>query len=299
MHGKPWIFFGVAATAVLLLLPSTASANILGSHAFSWWDDPQGTGTVVVLPLGAAGPAGGTRLLDLREWHLDQPQTTAWYAGGAVAGLPLNPFNAANRTGVTPGSVIPAVAGAEAFIYELTNVNYQSGNGPVGGPPFTFTDPAPPGPGVNDLSGINIIDTGGALNISLPAPGTQFMFTHLGVGVPSNILDMTPGSVLTPQDWDFNANSGPGNFEWDIIPANGAGVASGFLPAVLGFAMPGNWLDAINDGWVHSWQPVGPVQVNIANAIGGFSGPVPEPTTLGLLAIGGLLVARRRPRKLP
>ena len=58
--------------------------------------------------------------------------------------------------------------------------------------------------------------------------------------------------------------------------------------------MPGNWLDAINDGWVHSWEPVGPGQVNIANGTGGFSGPVPEPSTLGLLTIGGLLLARRR-----
>ena len=283
---------GVIGVLLIGVWPSTAGAAVLGQHAFSWWDDPLGAGTVVVLPQGVPGPPGGTHLMDLEEWHLDQAQTTQWYAGGAVPGLPVNPFNAANRTGMTPGSVIPGVAGAEAFIYELTNVNYQSGNGPVGGPPFTFTDPQPPGPGVNDLSGINIIDTWGALNISAPFAGSQFMFTHL-LG-PTDILDMTAGSVGAVSDWDFNTFAGPGNFEWDISPAAGPGVVSGLPPAVFGYAMPGNWQDAVNDGWVHSWEPLGPTQVNIANGFGGFSGPLPEPASLFLLLLGGLAALRRR-----
>ena len=52
-------------------LPSVVTGAIKGHHAFSWWDDPLGTGTVVVLPKGAPGPVGGTHLLDLEEWHLD------------------------------------------------------------------------------------------------------------------------------------------------------------------------------------------------------------------------------------
>lgn len=61
------------------------------------------------------------------------------------------------------------------------------------------------------------------------------------------------------------------------------------LPGVFGFAMPGNWLDGVNDGWVHSWN-VTPIQVNLANATGGFSGPriVPLPAALWLLGAGVL-----------
>jgi len=290
-----------AITLIVLLGVSTgADANILGQHHLSWWDDLQ-LG-VMVTAQGAPPPTpNSVHLLDLDEWHLDQAQTTAWYAGNAVAGLPANPFNPVNRTGMTPGSVIVPVAGAEGFIYQITNVNYGQGNGgPPPVPPFSFTDPAPPGPGVNDLSGINIIDTHGALAIAQPVVGSQFMWTHLGVAAPIDILDLTPGSLLGVSDWDFNAFAGPGNFEWDISPAAGAGVVVGPLgPGIFGYAMPGNWQDAINDGWVHSWNPAGGgVAVNIANGIGGFSGPVPEPTTLGLLIVScTMLIARRRSRR--
>jgi uncharacterized protein (TIGR03382 family) len=289
---------------VVASLPTVATAGILGQHAFTWWDDPQAPG-VVVTPLGSPPPnPAAVQLFDFEEWHLDQAQTTQWYAGAPVGGLPVNPFNPGNRTGVTFGSAFPAVAGAEGFIYRLTNVNYGSGNGLPAGPPFTFTDPVPPGPGVNDISGINIIDTHGALGVSTPFPGSQFMFTTIQA---SAILDTTPGSLIAPQDWDFNAFS-PGSFEWDLSPGAGAGVVSGFPPAVFGFAMPGNWRDAVNNGWVHSWNPnlpAGPaLQVNItAPIVFGFSGPQPLPSTtpepstftlaiLGLLTLG--MTGRRR-----
>jgi hypothetical protein len=127
-----------------LVAPSGASATILGSHAFTWWDDP-GLLFTAVTPLGAPPPSPGSiALFDLREWHLDQAQTATWYGGGAIAGLPLNPFNAANRTGLL--GAIPPVAGSEAFIYELTNTGFGSGGG------FSFSNPFPPG--LNDLSGI-------------------------------------------------------------------------------------------------------------------------------------------------
>jgi len=287
MRRNCW-YLGLGGALVLSLWGASAHAAILGSHTLTWWDVP-GVGVTVTQP-GQNPPANGTKLLDLKEWHLDQAQTSTWYAGGAVAGPPANPFNAANRTGLI-GAITP-IAGAEAFIYELTNVNYGSGNGPVG-VGFTFTDPVPPAPGVNDLSGINIIDSHGALQIAAPVVGSQFMFTTLGPpGNPSKVLDMTPGSILQPQDWDFNAFSGPGNFEWDISPAASSGVVIGQPAAVFGFAMPGNWYDAVNDGWVHSWNAAGGgVQVNLANGLQGFSGPrpIPEPATLIIWSLlGGL-----------
>lgn len=284
------------AMGAVVALPAAAAAGIIGQHHFSWWDDPQMG--VMVTPQNLPPPTPNSiLLLNLDEWHLDQPQTTAWYNGLPILGLPPNPFNPANRTGMTPGSVPAPVAGAEGFIYQIKNINYGSGNANAAGLPFSFTDPVPPGPGVNDLSGINIIDTWGALNVSPALPNSQFMFTTL-LG-PSAILDLTPGSVVAPQDWDFNAFAGPGNFEWDISPANGAGVVMGLPSGVFGFAMPGNWLDAVNDGWVHSWNPMGPAQVNIANGFGGFSGPrvIPEPATLAIVILSGAFLCRRKRRR--
>ncbi|MFQ5492034.1 MAG: PEP-CTERM sorting domain-containing protein [Phycisphaerae bacterium] len=292
---------GVGAALLLAALPGPAQAAVLGHHAFSWWDDPMMG--VVVTPIGGPSPGpASTRLLDLEEWHLDMPQTNSWYAGMAIPGLPANPFGGA---GLVIGPLPVPPAAAEAFIYEITNVNYIHGNGG-----FTFTDPVPPGPGTNYLSGINIADTHGALGIAAPVPGTQFMATTGGLGL---VLDLTAGhAVGSMQDWDFNAFAGGGNFEWDIPnepgpihpgapPLRRLGVPAG-MSAVFGYAMPGNWLDGINDGWVHSWnQPMDPnglpmpsFQVNIAASVGGFSGPVPEPTTLGLLGLGGLTLCRRR-----
>ncbi len=281
---------------ILLLCTSThASAAILGQHHFSWWDDP--VLGVLIAPLGGPPPtANAIQLFDLDEWHLDQAQTTQWYNGQAVVGLPINPFNAANRNGII--GAIAGIANSEAFIYQITNLNYFNGNGP-----FTFTSPAPPGPGTNDLSGINIVDTGGALAIALPVPGSQFMFSsNLVVGT---ILDLTPGSagVAASQDWDFNAFTGPGNFEWDI-DTEGVGASAALQPIVFGFAMPGTWLDGVNRGHVHSWSAPGPnnvpppLQVNIAGPQFGFSGPIiPEPSTLsmtnGALIVGAVFRSRR------
>ncbi len=235
-------------------------AMLFGEHHFSWWDTDAG---VVVLPQGDPAPsADAVHLLDLDEWHLSQQDTTDWYNGVAIPGLPANPFDAGNRTGLI--GAIPAIAGAEAFVYQIRNVNYDSGNG------FSFSDLIPPGPGVNELSGINITDTHGVLDAAALVAGSQFMFTSQGA---SDILDMTPGSAGA-QDWDFNAFSF-GSFEWDIITENGTGVVMGDAPAVFGYAMPGMWSDDVNDGWVHSWNDPAPAssQVNIADALSGFSGP--------------------------
>lgn len=294
----------IAVAAALLAWTSAAGAAILGAHSFSWWDDP--AAGVVVTPLGGPAPGpGAVHLINLREWHLDQAQSTQWYNGMAIAGLPPNPFNAANRTAMTAGSAIPAVNGSEAFIYEITNVNFGSGNG------FSFSGGSP---GVNDLSGINVADLHGALNVTAPFAGSQFMFT---TGQLGGILDLTggyaPGAL---QDWDFNAHSGIGNFEWDIPnwpgpndpfppPPPPATVRPGVLPgtsAVFGYAMPGNWLDAVNDGWVHSWDfpPAAPsFQVNVTPTVMGFSGPmvIPEPGTLAIISIGGLVVLGARGKR--
>lgn len=275
-----------------------AGAQVLGQHHLTWWDDAA-LGVSVTLQ-GAPPPTpNAIALFNLDEWHLTQAATTNWYLGLPVANLPVNPFNGANRMGMTPGSLIPAVGGAEGFIYQITNVNYFNGNGPppFQAPPFSFTTP-PAGLGQNDLSGINIRDTHGALGISGIAPGSQFMFSaNLVVGT---VLDLTPGTLGIPasQDWDFNAYTGPGNWEWDIDTA-GIGASIGIGPIVFGFAMPGNWQDARNAGHVHSWNmPIGapPFQVNIAGSIDGFSGPLPSPAGAMVLLGLGCLVGRRSRR---
>ena len=286
-HGQCLI--GLAAA---MAFAGSANAAILGQHHFTWWDDPGG---IIVTPQGAPPPTMmAVQLLDLDEWHLDQADTTRWYNGQAVAGLPANPFNAANRTGLTPGSAIVPVNNAEAFIYRITNVNYGQGNG------FSFSTP-PGNLGINDLSGINLVDQFNALLIDTPAPGSQFIFTN----VPFGILDLTPTAVNAPgpndQDWVFNAFNDPnGNFEWDIEPDIGGGVISLDF-TVFGFAMPGRWTDAVSHGWVHSWSMPGPGgQVNIADALTGFSGPEfrieappPPPGVLGVPALStpGLLLS--------
>lgn len=284
------------ALALLACAGAAANAAPIGQHSFTWWDDGVACN---VTPLGAPPPtANAIPLFHMNEWHLNQADTTLWYNGNAIAGLPLNPFNAANRAGLSPGSVIPVVGGAEAFIYEIKNVNYNSGNGfpPFNAPPYSFTGPVG-FPGQNDLSGVNVRDTHGALAVSAPAPGTQFMSSF---SIPSGtILDLTPGFVPgVLQDWDFNAHSGAGNFEWDIPNTPGVGAFAGGPAIVFGYAMPGNWLDAVSDGWAHSWNfPVGaaPMQVNLTPTLLGFSGPmIPSPGAAGLLGLGALLIARRR-----
>jgi len=293
---------GFVAAGLVFARASPASATILGHHAFTWWDDP--ALGVTVTPLGAAPPApGSVALLDLEEWHLDQAQTTAWYAGALPPPtMPPNPFNPANGAAII--GAIPPVAGAEAFIYKITNTGFIHGNG------FTFSNPppGPPGPGSNYISGINIIDTHGALAVAAPFAGSQFMSTAGALGL---VLDLTPGHVPgTLQDWDFNAFAVGASFEWDIPnepgpihPGAGALLRPGVIAgtsAVFGFAMPGNWLDAVNDGWVHSWDgpfvPPGPPsnQVNLTPAVVGFSGPmVPEPGTMTLVLAGVYLLGKR------
>lgn len=282
--------------AITASITGSASGQIVGQHHFRWWDDPQ-VG-VIVTPQGAPAPTPASLpLFDLDEWHLNQGGTTQWYGGGAIVGLPANPFNAANRNGLSAGSVIPVIAGAEAFIYQITNVGYFNGNGPPPNqmPPYSFTT-LPAGLGSNDLSGINIQDTHGALQIA--APVGQFMSSaNLVVGT---ILDLTAAAVALPgnQDWNFNAFTGPGNFEWDIS-TNGIGASMAVGPIVFGYAMPGNWLDAVNNGHVHSWGALpggGPMtQVNVTPVMPGFSGPVPAPSVLfaAFLSAAGMLRRRR------
>ena len=82
---------GLSAAILLAVMSGVASAAILGQHSFTWWDDSN-LG-LMVTPLNAPPPtAASVPLLDLHEWHLDQADTTAWYAGAAVPGAPQQPL---------------------------------------------------------------------------------------------------------------------------------------------------------------------------------------------------------------
>lgn len=244
----------------------------------------------MVTSLGAPAPTtGAIRLFDLEEWHLDQTQTTQWYNGTSTIPATVsvtNPFNIANRTGVTIGSVLPTITGAEAFVYRITNINYAGGNGLGGATTFSFTN----GVGINDLSGIEILDTHNALQASQPAANSQFMFTTQSG--PNAILDLTPASTnQNMQDWDFNLSANA--FSWHISTGVGAGVTSGFPSGIFGYAMPGNWVDAVNAGSVNSNGF--PPATNLTPPLSGFSGPaVPEPSSLALVSFASLALLRRR-----
>ena len=273
MRGR-FLRAALGGVASLWMFAGAARADVLSEHHFAWWDTPAG---VVVTSQAGPPPAEGTLLLLVDEWHLDQQQTADWYAGRPIPGLPDNPFQPANRSGLTAGSAIAPVRGAEAFVYRLTNVFYVNGDvDPFTNQPFSFDWERN---GVNQISGINIRDTWGALAVAAPAPNSQFMFS-------SGILDLTARAVSAPpanQDWEFNTFAGPGNFEWDIQPDNGEGAfpPDPFPnPVVFGFAMPGKWQDDVSGGWVHSWSyPMGPSPVNVTPTVPGFSGPRPGPPT--------------------
>lgn len=270
MGSKKWILGLVAAGLILGIACGEGKGAVLGIYETFWWDDPV-TNSVVVTPTIALKPSPDAELLlGLIMEHLDQAQTTDFYNS-----LP-DPWY----------GVKAAVTDAEAFIYTVTNGSYGSGNGPpwtVG--PFSFTTP-PGNLGANGISGINIIDTHGALNVAMPVPNSQFIYTTRG------ILDFSPTSTPgAEEDWEFNAVSGPGNFEWTLSPALGNGIVGPGDRAVFGFAMPGHWQHAFNDGWVHSWQQDGPSPVNTAFAINGYLGPsvIPEPTTLAVWSLLGAI----------
>ena len=81
------------------------------------------------------------------------------------------------------------------------------------------------------------------------------------------------------------AGSGPGG-----PPGPGEWPAPG-PSAVFGYVMPGTWNDALNDGWVHSWDQAGVgLQVNIAKGTNGLSGPKAVPVPAAILLPGSGLV---------
>jgi hypothetical protein len=165
------------------------------------------------------------------------------------------------------GSPIPADP-INLYIYSVTNLTY--GNGPVIG-------------GGNGVSGFNIVN--------------QFATLALGIWGPNAAASW----------WDTPAGNSPfpANWEWDIdadmdgADGDGIGITQGQTFNGFMFAVPDGTPHGLVPAWVHTWSGGGlteqPVSVQIDITVDGFvSGPVPEPATLLLLCIGGLVLLRRR-----
>jgi len=318
------------AFASLLIMPATSNATILQSSSVSWWYDPSFP-ILLHTPLGVA-PAiapDATRLLDIKSWHIDQTQTQAWYAGQDVLGLPRSPFNL-NPPVIPPaisvdllltvGSTIIPIEGAEAFVYEITNVNYDSGNS------FSFSTPT--GSGNTGISGVRISAPGEPLPGNDIVPGSQFMSKYRLF--PINLAHTLFGSVnevdLTTyqqdselRDWVMNASE---DIEWllgiDDFLATFTGVPPGDESAligesfVFGFAMPGHWSAQVVGGSVNSWKAGHGSDAELVNATPrtiGFLAPnerilgpneqvkATEPTTLAVFGFGLAALGWMRRRK--
>jgi hypothetical protein len=166
------------------------------------------------------------------------------------------------------GGALPAFQ-MNLYAYAITNLTY--GNGP-----FTGTGSGVQGFVIPDNAGISGIMYG---------PTAANDFWEVGTG-----------------------HIGPGYWEWDIDAdddrdnGDGDGILQGQTFNSFMLAVPdGTMHGFIDDAWVHSWHGAGNLEKSsgagqIDLVYGVVSGPIPEPATLGLLALGGLALLRRRSR---
>ena len=249
---------GLKSTLALIaaaVAVQSAVAHVLYEDTFYWVPNGTAGGMGVDVFVNPAQPPPGA-WVKIQETVYDDVQ------GRAV----IN--NAVNVTQTAHGSPMPGPGPINVYVYSITNLTY--GNSPVT-------------PGGNGVSGFNIVN--------------QFLAPNLGMW----------GSNAANDWWDVSAGNQPfpQNFEWDIdrnnngFDGDGFGILQGQTYDSFMYAVPDGTPHGILPAWVHSWSGGGALEQPAAFQIdvtqGGFvSGPIPEPATLALLALGGLALIRRR-----
>lgn len=144
------------------------------------------------------------------------------------------------------------------------------------------------------------IVTNNSYNPDSGFPGLPNGFSGFELALPlfvpdlANVTSPGPGWVINccsglPMEWDINNSAGLG-----IMPGNSGTFSFTSLPRLITTA---------TNGWFHTWESN--VQTSIVNygaanaplAPNVVAPPIPEPGTLSLLGIGGLLLAQRLRRK--